>query len=275
MAAGPTDEPHWGVRCVFDAPVCRGRPEEDFVTTAPHSDPRSELEDWLAGDEPDWDSEPEAPPDATRANGMLHRLRTIRRLRAAERVVAEEQIKQVVAWQAEREGGWLRKEEWLEQALTNYHKAVLVLDPKRLSINLPAGVLASRKGQPDWTIDDEKVLPWLVPAPVDELLAALRVKYEADVARIVMTHVGVERAAALKVPPPARPTVSRSGLKDIATRRDEKGKPVGWGVTANGETVPGVTVAPAERTHDIRFPDPEPADVDFLDAGLVPEGDAA
>lgn len=224
--------------------------------------PDDDLDAFLAGEEPNWGEEPEPPPNQHEADKMLVRLSRLRRQRAASREAAEERIRQVVAWQAEREGVWLRQEEWLLGALRRYHEAVLMLNPSSTTIHLPSGDLRSRKVQPEWTIDDEAlVLGSVLPDRARQRIDALRAEFVAAVGEVVGEAVAVEEAAVVvKVAPPGVLTVSKSGLKEYGTRRDEKGKPVAFGVAPSGESIPGVTVVKPGRKFDVALREAERTD---------------
>lgn len=210
-----------------------------------------ELDAALAGPEPDWDTEPEAPPDAEHADGMLFRLRMLRRERDADRAAAETRISQIVSWQAEREGRFSSQESWIVEALERYHRAVLRLDPRALTIHLPSGDLPSRMGQAQWDIDDEKVIEWLVPQETrDAVMLAAEGALEKVEAALREAGVPVE---VLRVAVTPSVALDRAAFKAWATRRDEKDQPKAWGVTPSGETIPGVEVAPPTRL----FPEPK------------------
>lgn len=210
-----------------------------------------ELDAALAGPEPDWDSEPEAPPDAEQADRMLVRLRMLRRERDADLAAAETRISQIVAWQAEREGRYDAQERWLVEALERYHRAVLALDPRSLTIHLPSGTLPSRMGQPQWEVDGEAVLRWLIPETAREKIDALRRLYVTEAHAVLFNEVGVEPGT-VRLPVPDGPTLALREFKAWATRRDDEDRPVAWGVSPSEEPIPGVSVQPPERD----FPPP-------------------
>lgn len=234
-----------------------------------HPDPWDELDEHLAGPEPDWESPPESPPDARVADALIARLARLRRERDRSREAAEARIGQIVEWQAEREGEYLRQEEWLERSLAAYHAHVLELDPNRKTVRLPSGDLMSRKGQPFWAVDEDAVLEALLPPPLRERLDALREAWLSGVSDLLVGNLGV-LAPAVRLTPPGPVELSLSGLKKATTARNAKGEPTARGVRPDGSPMPGVAVAPAERTYDVapRF-EPEPPEY-----VIEPESDA-
>lgn len=219
-----------------------------------------ELDDFLSGPEPEWDEEPEAPPDADRADRMLYRLQRIRNSRRHDQAAARMRAEQVASWLAQREARYDAQAAWLEGALTRYHQAVLSLNPKALTISLPAGDLASGLGQREWTVDEEKVLEWALPENARARLMTAYTLY-TEALGAVAEIIGDDRCSVVKMPLPAAVSMRRDGLKRVGTRRDEKGKAVAWGVDSDGKPIPGVTVSEPERKFSVRLPD-EQGDTD-------------
>lgn len=212
-----------------------------------------DVDEMLAGPEPDWESEPEAPPDAEQADKMLVRLRMVQRERERDRAAAETRISQIVNWQAEREGTYGAREEWLIQTLEHYHQAVLRMDPNAKTIHLPSGDLPSRMGQAQWTIDDAEVLWWLVPDAAWEQIDAARDAYMRAVLGALAESSASgpvppdELVTLVRIPVPDSLALDRNAFKAWATRRDEKDRPKAWGVSPSGEPIPGVEVEKPER----------------------------
>ena len=170
-----------------------------------------DLDEFLMGDEPDYDQAPEAPQDADRADEQLRRLAKVRAEMAQIAEHARAQIERINEWHARRVEVLAGKERWLEEGLEMWHRAVLADDPSRKSISLPCGTLKSRVQPPAWEFDDAVFLEWAeVHAP--------------ELVRVPEPKPAVDKAAAKKalIPP--------------ATDHDDVV------VTADGELVPGVTV---------------------------------
>ena len=225
------------------------------MTAAEPFEMPEELDDVLAGPEPDWDDEPEPPPDVKRADGMVYRLRTIGTARAREQKAAAVRAAQINDWLHRREAAHDRQEAWLRAALRRYHEAVLVLDPKRLSIALPSGELTSRAGQREWEVNEPVALRWAFSHAAEERLDAARERFLDELGEIIADDGLAVQRDAIKVTALPKVELSRSGLKSFGTRRDEKDRPVAWGVDPQGQPIPGVVVNEPERTFDVRFPE--------------------
>lgn len=232
-----------------------------------------ELDDVLAGPEPEWDDAPEPPPDVARADQMVYRLGSIDLARKRDAKAADARIQQIKDWLSRRDTANDRQEAWLRAALRRYHEAVLLLDPKRLSISLPSGDLVSRQGQREWVVDEERVLAWAFPeaaaASFGEELARFRERLDW-----IFSNLGVQ-GAALKVGKFPDVTVSRSGLKEYGIRRDAKDKAIAWGFDPEGNPIPGVTVTPPERNFNVVLRSEHVPDEPFppYEGGLTAEDD--
>lgn len=171
-----------------------------------------DLNEFLAGPDPDYDTDPEPPQDADEAN---RRLRRLARIRAQIREVEEQalgQIEQVKAWAECRYEVLHGRARWEQAGLEMWHRAVLADDPSRKSISLPCGTLKSVKQQPEWVFDDEVFIAW---------------------AR--------EHAPSLVRVPEPKPAVDRNAAKK-ALLTVEVGEGAHSILTEEGEVVPGVTV---------------------------------
>ena len=172
-----------------------------------------DLAGFLAGDDPDFTAEPEAPQDADVAN---------RRLRQLAKVRSEiMQVQQEAAAEMARIEGWLHarldvlegRQQWLAEGLEMWHRAVLSGDPSRKTISLPCGTLKARAQQPVWEFDEPTFLAWAV-------------EHAPDLVRVPEPKPQVEKAAAKKA---------------LIVTTIEPGATVP-ALTAEGEVVPGVTV---------------------------------
>ena len=171
-----------------------------------------DLDEFMMGDEPDFDAPPEAPQDAERADMQLRRLAKVRAEMAQIGEHARAQIARIDEWHARRVEVLANRERWLVEGLEMWHRAVLADDPSRKSISLPCGTLKSRVQQPEWLFDDEVFIAW---------------------AR--------EHAPSLVRVPEPKPAVDRNAAKK-ALLTVEVGEGAHSILTEEGEVVPGVTV---------------------------------
>lgn len=167
-----------------------------------------DLDEYMMGDEPDWDAEPEAPQDADRADEQLRRLAKVRAEMAQIGDHARAKIDRINEWHARRVEVLANRERWLAEGLEMWHRAVLADDPSRKTISLPCGTLKSRVQQPVWEFDDETFIAWAA-------------EHEPGLVRIPEPKPAVDRNAAKKALVVANGTVLSDG----------------------GEVVPGVTVS--------------------------------
>lgn len=171
-----------------------------------------DLTEYLAGPDPDYDTDPEAPLDADEANTRLRRLARIRAEIEAVEDQARTQIEQINAWAEHRYEVLHNRARWEREGLEMWHRAVLADDPSRKTISLPCGTLKARAQQPVWEFDDEAFIAW-----------------------------AAEHAPELVRVPEPKPAVDKTAAKK-ALIPDATG--LGLVVTAEGEVVPGVTVTP-------------------------------
>lgn len=168
-----------------------------------------DLDEFMMGDEPDYDAEIEAPRDADEVDRRLRRLAKVRAELLQVEKHAVRQIDQVNAWAEARYDVLLGREAWLAEGLEMWHRAVLADDPSRKTISLPCGTLKARAQQPAWSFDDEVFCAWAK-------------EHALDLVRVRLTP---DRAAAKQ-----------------ALGFDPGVDGAGWAVTGDGEVVPGVTV---------------------------------
>lgn len=167
-----------------------------------------DLDEFLMGDEPDFDTEVAPPADADEADRRLRRLAKVRAEIAEVEAEAARYIERVNEWAESRYQVLHGKARWLEEGLEMWHRAVLADDPSRKSISLPCGTLKSRAQQPVWSFDDDVFLPWA----------------EVHAPELVKVQV--------------RSSVDRNAAKHAIVVLDD-GRYI---VSGTGEVVPGVTV---------------------------------
>lgn len=171
-----------------------------------------DLNEFMMGDEPDFDAPPEAPQDAERADMQLRRLAKVRAEMAQIGAHAAAEIDRIDEWHARRVEVLANRERWLVEGLEMWHRAVLADDPGRKTISLPCGTLKSRVQQPLWVFDDEVFIAWAV-------------EHAPDLVRVPEPKPAVDKTAAKKT------------LLTV-----EVGEGAHSILTEEGEVVPGVTV---------------------------------
>lgn len=169
-----------------------------------------DLDEYLMGDEPDFDGPPEPPQDADRADEQLRRLAKVRAEMAQIGAHAQAQIERINEWHARRVEVLAGRERWLAEGLEMWHRAVLADDPSRKTISLPCGTLKSRSQQPVWEFDDEAFIAW-----------------------------ASEHAPELVRIPEPKPAVDKNAAKKALFALPEGGGEV---ITEAGEVVPGAEV---------------------------------
>jgi hypothetical protein len=185
-----------------------------------------ELDEVLAGDEPDFDAEPIPPAGTEHANRMLRRLARLQREQQAAEDLANAERERINNWLAGEQLRIVKQQVWLEQSLAQFHRAVLALDPKAIKISLPNGELQSRKQQPVWDFDDETFLEWAEQHAPD-----------------LIRHPDP--------PPTPPPAIDKAAAKKALTPVDVDDTVERWVVAEGGEVVPGVTVTVRDRKYTI------------------------
>lgn len=97
-----------------------------------------------------------------KANWCLRKLARIEAARNAAREQARIEQERIAAWLEAELRRHERSAAWLETNLEQYHRNQLTADPKRKTIELPAGTLKARKA-PDSVeilVDEETFLDW-------------------------------------------------------------------------------------------------------------------
>lgn len=161
------------------------------------------------------------PLDREQANRILGRRARVERERDRDEAVAKDSVEHIVGWLGrvrERHDKELAR---LDELLNHFHAAVLALDSRAKTIDLPYGLLKARVGtQPtfEW-VNDEELLGWC------------QVHHPELVGDRTTYSVNKTEAKAAFTP------VLRDGVMCVED--------------ANGELVPGVVVHPPSTTYSI------------------------
>ncbi len=135
--------------------------------------------------------------DLDSANWAFRKLAAIEKKRKEIKELADKEIERIRNWQQQEEKGLNNSKEFFEGLLTEYFVRQKEVDPK-FKISTPYGKVSSRKQQPKWNYEDEKVLNWLKENDTELIRikeevnkAELKKKYKA-VGKEVITEDGGE-----------------------------------------------------------------------------------
>lgn len=98
--------------------------------------------------------------DLDSANWAFRKLAAIERKRNEIQELADREIERIKDWQNQEEESLNNSKEFFEGLLTEYYVKQKEIDPN-FKISTPYGKVSSRKQQPKWNYEDEKVLNWL------------------------------------------------------------------------------------------------------------------
>lgn len=206
-----------------------------------------DLEQFLAGDEPDFDADPTPPVDLDQAERWLRHVRRLTAELTQVVEVANAQRARIDLWESVETERLERRIAWFEQGLAAMHAAVLRDNPKGpKTLRLPSGQLKARGQQPEWEFDGPLFVAWAQRS----------------------------RPALVNTPPPPAAKPDKAEAKARLRVKDPDAKP---GDTVEvidpltGEVVPGVTVTIRGDKHWIELA----ADVDDVEAGDEAEGVSA
>lgn len=238
--------------------------------------------DWEAvvyDDDIDYGSEPPEMPDDElaafdRANWHLREISRIRARRHDLEANFEAEVRRLQMRLDRRLEMLAGEERWHTTPLQNLHRAVLARDAKRKTINLACGTLKARGQQPEWryvapvtsgqyaTADEqpenvEAFVAWARehhPELVAPRTIGVKVP-DASVARVLEALMALDDvpANALAV---TDPVPDKNAVKQALVKKDEKGKPLAFGVDpATNERPPGLVVVEREPTYSIDLED--------------------
>ena len=117
--------------------------------------------------------------DLDSANWAFRKLAAIEKKRKEIKTLADNEIERIRNWQKQEEEGLNNSKEFFEGLLTEYFVRQKEVDPK-FKISTPYGKVSSRKQQPKWNYEDEKVLNWLKENDTE----LIRIKEEVNKAEL-------------------------------------------------------------------------------------------
>lgn len=136
--------------------------------------------------------------DEDKANWALRKLAKITAARDDVKAQARVEFDRIATWLDEQLTRADREAEFFEELLEQFHRNQLTADPRRKTINLPAGTLRARKKPPNVEIEDvDAFLEWAR----EERPEFVRTKYEVARTAVkdaackdgeVLPHVAVE-----------------------------------------------------------------------------------
>jgi hypothetical protein len=217
------------------------------------ADKWDDLEDDLASFEPGDEGvedvpEVEPPADAAHVNRLLGAYHRLARKVADRMLFADDEVKRIRQWEKDRNAGLLRRMESIEGVLEGWMRAVAADDPKVRTESLPNGTLRLRAAQYRVEVTDEAELrSWLWTHRPDLLKITVEPK-AGDVKAATATATDAKTRAKQEAERPYRvgPEVSRPKTRtaEEAARGAETWFAV---VTGDGEVVPGVAMARADK----------------------------
>lgn len=98
--------------------------------------------------------------DLDSANWAFRKLAAIERKRKEIKELADREIERIKDWQKQEEESLNNSKEFFEGLLTEYFVRQKEVDPK-FKLSTPYGKVSSRKQQPKWNYEDEKLIGYL------------------------------------------------------------------------------------------------------------------
>lgn len=117
--------------------------------------------------------------DLDSANWAFRKLAAIENKRKEIKTLADKEIERIKDWQKQEEESLNYSKEFFEGLLTEYFVRQKEVDPE-FKISTPYGKVSSRKQQPKWNYEDEKVLEWLKENDTE----LIRIKEEVNKAEL-------------------------------------------------------------------------------------------
>jgi len=114
-----------------------------------------------------------AVKDIDSANWALRKLKAINDKEAEVKYLASKELERINNWQTKELEKYKNNKDFFEMLLLEYYSANKIIDPK-FKLSTPYGKVSSRKQQPQWNYDNDKVIEWLNINNKD----LVRVKYE-------------------------------------------------------------------------------------------------
>jgi hypothetical protein len=116
------------------------------MTETPHPSPATtttDLDEHLMGAEPDYNRDPEPPPDESTADRYLRRYLAFQDMIAATDALADQRIDEVEAWREHQVAKITDRADWVARALEGWARARR--DERTKSFSLPAGTIKTTK----------------------------------------------------------------------------------------------------------------------------------
>ena len=98
--------------------------------------------------------------DLGSANWAFRKLSATEQKRKEIKELANKEIERIREWQEQETKGLDNSKEFFEGLLVKYFARQKEVDPK-FKLSTPYGKVATRKQQPKWVYDDEKIIEWL------------------------------------------------------------------------------------------------------------------
>lgn len=124
------------------------------------------------------------------ANWALRKISKIRKQRTEIKDISDLEIHRIEMWRNKNFEDLDKEEQYFLNLLRDYHSMILYEDPKRKTLDLPAGKCRFRAQPPEFKQDPERLLEWLERNKLD---AFIRVKKEpawGELKKLVKVHNG-------------------------------------------------------------------------------------